>query len=688
MSNSILSTSATFRQREQRVQVQQGTGSDLARLLQRMHESSLEDKPLWRSSARIQKLPYDQQYFDLAETNFDLTNLPPALAGLEKPHFIKPVQWTREVAPALINAILKYNTDHPYDSTEIGAMMAIVVGDLRPRIGFEENFAGVFGEQVYSDLDSEVIRCVQEDDAKFLFFGGTRIIHNSYLDVWYLMLVDVESGILYFIDPLTSSQDLKLHQKSVFYHMRRLWEKNISVKGKRIPAPKIAINLPLAQQTEGVSSPIATILNAFLLLREPKKVLDYVGMEHTVFKLRRTFSDGLIHLFGCCLARKVHPIWEATLIGLPERPSYLEPLPPVAGEDDVRLQALKVRIGMMEHVTQLLESMYGKLPMLSDNFYIPFQPVSARIIDAHEAFYEPHTSRANRIMMGRRPLDGSGFLAWRGDIGPRLANALLLYERKKPLSAPEIGALLHMLLVEFYPGSQRRPTVMIERVFGSFLRRGAGRCMFWESDVLKYKPKFLILGRRQTSSFRHKYIIIVEVATGRVYCFDSMTIQDNRDEHMDVFERLRKRWSISFPQSPQVQQMLELPSYTSMENYSSGYLCAYHIYLLFRTPVKLWELQNGDVEATKRDVDTIMKAVRGYIGIKVGANPDSLPEHHPYTGDPFVNSDPEESVFGKGALLKRVAHKPNGASSKRPERSLTFAPPQVSFVFYHTYLIL
>jgi len=690
MSNHLLSTSAAFRQREQPEEVQQGGGSDLAHLLKRIHESSLEDKPLWRSSAGIQTLPDDQKYFDLSETNFDLTNLPPALANLENPPFVEPVHWTCQVAPSLINAILKYNVDHPYDSIEVGAMMTMIAGDLRPRVGFEENFAAVFGEQVYSDLDSEIIRCVQEDDVKFLFFGGTRIIHNSYLEAWYLMVVDIEDSTLYFIDPLCSSEDLKTQQKTVFYHMRRLWENSISATGRRIPAPKIAINLPLAQQTRAISSPIASMLNAFLILREPKKVLGYVGKDHTAFELRRDFSNGLINLFGRCLSRNVHPFWEPASVGLPERPSYLEPLPPVSCEDDVLTRALKVRKGMMGHVTQLLQSMYGSLPVLSDNFYVPRQPTSPRIIDAHEALYEPHTSRANKLMIGRRPVDGSDVLVWRGDIGPRLANALLLYEKKLPLSSPETGALLHMLLVEFFPGGQRprHPTVMIEHVFGSFLHRGAGRYMSWESGVLKSKPQFLILGRYQTSSYPHKYIIIVEVATGRTYCFDSMTKQDNRDEHMDVFDTLRKRWSARFAQFPPIQQMIELPSYMSMESSASGYLCAYHIYLLFRTPVKLWELQNGDVEATKRDVDTIMKAVTEYIGIKVGTSLDSAPEHHPYTRDPFVDSGPEEEVPERSAQFKRSADEnddePHESFAKRPKRSLTFALPRVSVISAHS----
>ncbi|KAI0389231.1 hypothetical protein F5Y17DRAFT_449836, partial [Xylariaceae sp. FL0594] len=553
---------------------------------------------------------------------------------------------------------------------DMTAMMTVIAGDLGPRIGFECDFGEVFSEQVWFTLDPSIVLSVQEDDAKFLFIGGSRYKDYSFQKIWYLMIVDVEDDVLFFVDPQGAQDDghLEAHQKMVFKHLRRLWEDSISSTGRQIPAPKMAINLPLVQQTRDICPGIATALNALLILREPEKIWTYVDDGKTEFQPSRRLPLGFIHSLAYCVGR------------LPD-PQRIH-IPCYVSAEDLHLQAFMVRPGNTEDTCHLLRSMLGRLPFRADTFSVPCQDVVPRIIDFDSALYIPHSPRAHQLMIGRRPLDGSNLMLWRGETGPRLANVLLCHAQGKVPSACLITAMLHMFLVPFFPGTEnaRQPTVMIEHVFGSFLSDGLPGHTLWELNLLKSQPKFIVLGHRQQPPPRqqqkqqrrtislpryqkpphpdendnedpphHFFLVIVETATGRTYCLDSMPPQDqnnnNRAEHFAVHKRLRNRWQARLPHLPPIGQMIELPAFTSPERNHSAYLCAYHVYLLFRKPLNL---RQADLDASGgKQVQTVLKKVKQYIGVIVRV----APEMCIIKDDPFVDQEEGE---GEGVLLKKT----------------------------------
>ncbi|RWA09833.1 hypothetical protein EKO27_g5270 [Xylaria grammica] len=241
-------------------------------------------------------------------------------------------------------------------------------------------------------------------------------------------------------------------------------------------------------------------------------------------------------------------------------------------DDSLLALSLSVRRGNWGSITGLVESIYGRLPPASEHLPIPSQPDSPGKISAKYPLYKAGSVRAQALMLYKSPPDRTEPSLWRNTIGPRVTNVLLQ-------SVPQDTE--------------------------------------WNKSIIESKPQFLILGRGQNGLGYHWYVIIVDISAKKAYCFDSRTEHDTRFHHIEAFAIVQKEWAIRLPQIPVPDHMIELPSFTHKNHHSSGFLCLYHIMLLFRMPVYLRKLKHGDVVATQKHFDRVIKPAEKYVGIKV-----------------------------------------------------------------------
>ncbi|GAW17080.1 hypothetical protein ANO14919_065300 [Xylariales sp. No.14919] len=286
-------------------------------------------------------------------------------------------------------------------------------------------------------------------------------------------------------------------------------------------------------------------------------------------------------------------------------------------DDSLLALSLSVRRGNWGNITGLVESIYGRLPPASEHLPIPSQPDSPAKISANYPLYKAGSVRAQALMLYKSPPDRTEPSLWRSTIGPRITNVLLRMARRSRLSGLEISAYLHMVLGDFFIGGQRDPKVAIEKSFGDFLTESVPQDTEWNKSIMESKPQFLILGRGQNGLGYHWYVIIVDISAKKAYCFDSRTEHDTRFHHIEAFAIVQKEWAIRLPQIPVPDHMIELPSFTHKDHHSSGFLCLYHIMLLFRMPVYLRKLKHGDVVATQKHFDRVIKPAEMYVGVKV-----------------------------------------------------------------------
>ncbi|KAI0183553.1 hypothetical protein EV127DRAFT_446634 [Xylaria flabelliformis] len=426
-----------------------------------------------------------------------------------------------------------------------------------PHIQSETSLAKVFGHPPNDASDSSIERSIFHDKVKFFFFGANRPAGNANtLDTWYLMVIDVVERTIYFVDPVSSSHGLSEQQRDIFSHMRHIWKQCMNPKDSDNFAVTLkAINLPLVQSTPEVNSGFACVISASLLARPPIELFNTRRNGSTSFEVSRVFNDMIMIPFEECLQLKVHPQWR--------RPSVSHPLvqlPRVPFDGSLVALALSVKRGNWNSLTKLVQSVFGRLPIASDNVLIPSQSIPCNITSAKD---------------------------------------------KRGPSGLEISAYLHMVLVDFVVDGQRTPKVMIESSFGDFLMRNAPRDVEWCNPAMENKPQFLIFSRVQGMVGPHRYVIIVDVNARQAYCFDSIAAQDTRAEHIEAFALLQEVWAVWLPWTLAPERMVELPSFTQESYLNSGFLCMYHILLLFRAPMRLRKLKHGNVVATWKELDYI-----------------------------------------------------------------------------------
>ncbi|KAI0538132.1 hypothetical protein GGR58DRAFT_513247 [Xylaria digitata] len=347
----------------------------------------------------------------------------------------------------------------------------------------------------------------------------------------------------------------------------------------------------------------------------------------------------------------------------PDEDYYLAPFPYVELDDSLLDLALSVQRGNWDNLTKLIQSMYGRLPLKSENFPIPSQPGSPRKISANRTPYQTHSIRAKDLMFLNSPPDRTEPSLWHNTIAPRITNILLCMAKRIRPGALDISAYLYMVLGEFLIGGQRTPKVAMEKSFGDFLE-GVPRDNEWNSLVMQSRPRFLILGKGQNGVAYRWYVIVVDIDARTAYCFDSRTEQDTRFKHIEAFTFLKKEWAIWLPQIPVPEQMIELPSFTRNDSYSSGFLCLYHIVLLFRTPAYLRKLRHGDVVATQKHLDRVVRPAEKYVGIQVEEpTKEAAPISELGLGvDDGNHNGPEK----KEASVKFEPHTPPRGIKKRP----------------------
>ncbi|KAI0811952.1 hypothetical protein GGR55DRAFT_604208 [Xylaria sp. FL0064] len=305
------------------------------------------------------------------------------------------------------------------------------------------------------------------------------------------------------------------------------------------------------------------------------------------------------------------------------RALFLDTRNNTSNEKDLRLDkstidlALSIREGRFENLTSLLWSMYGRLPQATDNLPIPSQARPSRNISANTEIYKALSPRAAALMYGMLPPDQTEPWQWNNVIAPRITNILLRMAKRSRPSGFEISAYLHMVLSDFIEG-QQSPAVAIEKLFGHILTDGALPDTEWDKSVIAKKPRFLILGRGEESVVGyHWYIIIVDINIRKAYCFDSKAEQNSKESHIAAFDCLRKQWAARMLQIPAPERLIELPSFICEDDYSSGFLCLYHLLLLFRQPFALRKLKHGNITVPQEYPDRIIPPAKNYVGIKV-----------------------------------------------------------------------
>ncbi|KAI1355232.1 hypothetical protein F5Y01DRAFT_311150 [Xylaria sp. FL0043] len=294
-----------------------------------------------------------------------------------------------------------------------------------------------------------------------------------------------------------------------------------------------------------------------------------------------------------------------------------------SNENDLRLDksvidlALSTRGGSFKDLTSLLQSIHSGLPRDTDNFPIPSQARPSRTISASTGIYKALSPRAAALMYGILPPDRTEPWQWNNVIAPRITNILLRMAKRSRPSGFEISAYLHMLLLDFIEG-QRSTSVATEKLFGHFLTDGALPDTEWDKSVIAKKPRFLILGRGEESVVGyHWYTIIVDINIRKAYCFDSKADQNSKESHIAAFDCLRKQWTARMLQIPAPERLIELPSFICRDDYSSGFLCLYHLLLLFRRPFALGKLEHGNITVPQEYPDRIIPPAKNYVGIKV-----------------------------------------------------------------------
>ncbi|KAI0443731.1 hypothetical protein F4803DRAFT_574156 [Xylaria telfairii] len=620
--------------------VSNGNIETVKHLVTRLHGKIAPDnKELWASSAKTRVLPKGQQYYDLSTVK--ATGPPLIMSDRPRPPFVKKERWVRQTGPGLVNALLKYNAADRFELDELNAILYMILGGQHPHIGFERSFATVFGHRLNDAFSLDIIRSICHK-VRFLFLGGNRPGEN--VDVpatLYLMLVDIKERILYFIDPDSSCRGLSKQQRDVFLHMRCLWKRCIYPKNPDIPPPREAINLPLAQLNTNVSSGFACIVNAYLLTRQPRELWRFIKNGSTSFEVAPSYTKTLMKFLEDCLRLSVNPQWQQPSSSSNEN-HHLVRLPHISFDESLVALALSVKRGNWDNLTKLAHSVFGRFPRASDDFPIPSQATPHKIIPANTNRYESWTPRARHLLSGKVPPDRSDRKLWGNTIGPRIANVLLCMAKGVGLSGLDISAYLHMVLVDFIDGS-RTPKVMIENYFGDFLY--LPRDAKWDNLVMKNKPRFLIFRRGQGIIGHHWYVIIVDTDARQAYCFDSMAAQDTRAEHIKAFALLQERWAVRLPLIPIPEQMIELSSFSQKDHLTSGFLCLYHISLLFRSPMRLRRLKHGGVIATQRVLDHVIQAAENYIGVKVeGSAEETAPTPELTTNaNSRVNNTPEKT---------------------------------------------
>ncbi|KAI0479592.1 hypothetical protein F4859DRAFT_441053 [Xylaria cf. heliscus] len=615
-------------------------------LVTRLHgKIAPDDVQIWVSQAKTRVLSKRQQYYDLP--TIKATGPPSIFSGCPRPPSVDKERWVREIGPGLVNALLKYKAEDRFELGELNAMLCMILSSQRPNIGFERSFAKVLGHHLHNAFDSSIIRNICHCKVRFLFLGGNRPAENADVSaIWYLMVIDVEENILYFIDPSPSCRELYKQQRDIFLHIRGLWKQSIYPIDPDISPPRKAINLPLAQLNSEVSSGFACIINAYLLTRQPRELWNSIKGGGTGFEASKSFIKALMKSFEDCIGLSVHPQWQQPPPITRNKRYPQVRLPHISFDEALVALALSVKRGNWDDLNKLAQSVLGRPPTSSDEFSISSQPGPPTIISAKADRYIPWTPRAGALLLGKIPPDRSDQKLWGNVIGPRIANVLLCMAKRGRLDGFEITAYLHMVLVDFFVGGYRDPKVVIENCFGDFLMKGVPRDVEWDNLVMENKPRFLIFRRGQGIVGHHWYVIIVDTDARLAYCFDSMAAQDTRAEHIEAFALLQKEWAVRIPKIPAPEQMLELASFKQKDYLTSGFLCLYHIALLFRAPGRLGRLKHGDVIATQKYLDRVIKLAENYIGVKVRASTEIAPISgpSPNANDHYSNIPKEETI--------------------------------------------
>ncbi|TRX95247.1 hypothetical protein FHL15_003939 [Xylaria flabelliformis] len=621
----------------------------LKHLVIRLHGKIAPDnEEIWASSAAARALSEGQQYYDLPTLKatgpvLDLANRP-------RPPFINKERWLRQIGPGLINALLKYKAADRLESGELNAMLCMILGG-HPQFKFETPLGKVLDNNPHG-----------HHNVKFFLFEGNRPVGNiRTLVTWYLVIIDVKEKTLYFVDPSSSSYELSEQQQAIFLHMRHSWKQCK------------AISLPLAQSEAEVSSGLACIVNAYILARRPRELWNLTKNGSTSFKISRSYTDTLMRLFENSLRLKVHPQWRQSSI-IPNKDQPLVRLPKITFDESLVTLALSVKRGNWDNLTKLVQSVLGRLPIATDSFPIPSQTTPFNDISANTAYYIAWTPRACALLSDRNPPDNSDRKLWHNVIGPRIANVLICMAKRRRLSGLELSAYLHMVLVDFIDG-HRTPKVMIEKTFGDFLMRSVPRDVEWCNSVMKNTPRFLIFSRGQ-GIVGHWYVIIVDTNTRQAYCFDSMAAQDRRAEHIEAFSILQEEWAAWMPWTPAPEQMIELPSFSHKDYLHSGFICMYHVLLLFRAPTRLRKLKHGDVVATPKDLGRIIQPAENYIGIKIeGSTKEMTPAYRLESKANAHNHDTaEQNPFG--IEVQKSAHKESSAPRKSIKENKSYCTPE------------
>ncbi|KAI0407615.1 hypothetical protein F4802DRAFT_620525 [Xylaria palmicola] len=547
------------------------------------------------------------------------TDLPQVLSECLQLSSIKKEHWSRVIRPGLIRVLLKANTEGRFEAAELHAMLSIILGDQGPRIRHEDSFASVFSCQPNHAFGSSVVRSIGRHDAKIFVFGGNRPARDCAASdiTWYLIIVDVGERVMYFIDPDSSDGRLSERQWSILLHMRELWEQDVYPKYPDIPSPDRAINLRLVQQNELVSSGWACIISAYLLIRQPEQVFNCIKAEDTRFEVSHAHIAALIKSFEDCLQCNLYPEWIfSNAVGKDASQDFDESL--------VNL-ALSVKIGNGDNLTELVRSLHNRLPTTSNCFSLPSHTGTLAIKPANTAVYRSQAAQASALLPVKKSQDRSDPNIWKENIAPRIKSMLLRMAGHTRPSTSEISAYFHMVLGDFFDG-QRTPKAMTENTFGDFLKENVLRDKEWDHSVMERKPRFLVLGRGQDmgADYYHWYVIIVDMETKKAYCFDSMAVQDNRAEHIQAFAILQKHWAVRLSRIPVPDYMIELPSFTHKDCYSSGFLCMHHIALLFRNPLGLKKLKHGDVTAKQKNFNRVTKLAKSYLGIEAEGRQEDM----------------------------------------------------------------
>jgi hypothetical protein len=154
--------------------------------------------------------------------------------------------------------------------------------------------------------------------------------------------------------------------------------------------------------------------------------------------------------------------------------------------------------------------------------------------------------------------------------------------------------------------------------------------------------------------------------------------------------------------------MIELPSFKHKDIHSSGFLCVYHIAVLFRAPVRLGKLKDGDVDAVQEDFDHVIESAENYIAFKVTPVPKpiipymddrNIPEQNEGTGklgsltpqgkeegricEPRKRICNQDSLVDPFTTIPADDCDPGVRSSKSSPSPSTLALPQLPESFHH-----